>query len=274
MDIKLLGPLSAHLGGVSIVPSAGKPRQILALLAGCAGQVLPVPTLMEEIWGADMPRSASTTLQTYILQLRRKLTEALGPDADRTAKDILATEYGGYTLRVAPESVDVHAYDQLVSRSRTAADRGDAAAVADLCQQALALWRGPALVDVKVGPMLEVELVRLEESRLATLERRIDAELALGRHSALVAELRALIARHPLHEGLHAQCMLALHRSGRRGQALDVFQDLRNHLVDELGVDPSDRLQRLHRAVLNGDPALDLAGREERHAPFLERLAV
>ncbi|WP_030668732.1 AfsR/SARP family transcriptional regulator [Streptomyces rimosus] len=260
MDIKLLGSLSAETGGVSIVPTASKPRQILALLAVCANQVLPVPTLMEEIWGADMPRSAPTTLQTYILQLRRRIAAALGPDSPVGSKDVLVTRYGGYLLGIDPEAVDVHVYDRLVAESRTAADAGDAAAVARLCRRALALWRGPALVDVQTGPTLEVELVRLEESRLGVLERRIDAELQLGMHSHLLAELRALTVRHPLHEGLHAQFMIALYRSGRQWQALETYQALRGRLVDELGVDPSPRLQRLHRTVLGGDPALDHTG--------------
>ncbi|MBY8886390.1 AfsR/SARP family transcriptional regulator [Streptomyces sp. PTM05] len=271
MDIKVLGPLSAETGGVSIVPTAGKPRQILALLAVYANQVLPVPTLMEEIWGSEMPRSALTTLQTYILQLRRRLTAALGPDALYGSKDVLVTRHGGYLLQVQPGAVDVHEYDRLVAEGRKAADEGDARSASRLYREALGLWRGPALVDVKVGPMLEIELVRLEESRLGVLERRIDAELMLGQHAELVSELTALTRRHPLHEGLHAQCMAALYRSGRQWQALEVYQALRGRLVDELGLEPSPRLQRLHQAVLSGDPALEFA--HEQRRPVLDLFA-
>lgn len=263
MEIKVLGPLMAESGGTSVVPSAGKPRQILALLSVYANQVLPVPTLMEEIWGSDMPRSAPTTLQTYILQLRRLIAGALGPDGPRTAREVLATRHGGYLLEVAPGAVDVHEYDRLVATARGATERGDDECAAALYREALGVWRGPALVDVRLGPLLEIELVRLEESRLGVLEQRIDSDLRLGRHRQLLAELTSLTARHPLHEGLHAQRIVALYRSGRRWQALNVFQDLRRGLTEELGLDPSARLQQLHRAVLAGDPALDshLAGR-------------
>ncbi|MFH8409726.1 BTAD domain-containing putative transcriptional regulator [Streptomyces sp. NPDC018019] len=266
MEIKVLGPLVAETGGTSIVPSAGKPRQILALLSVNANQVMPVPTLMEEIWGDGMPRSALTTLQTYILQLRRLIGAALGPDSPYTARDVLATRHGGYLLDVQPGAVDVHEYDRLVAGGRSAADRGDDAGAAALYREALAVWRGPALVDVRLGPLLEIELVRLEESRLGVLEQRIDADLRLGRHMQLLAELTSLTARHPLHEGLHAQCMVALYRSGRQWQALDVYQNLRRGLADELGLDPSVRLRQLHRAVLAGDPALDFAADGRRSA--------
>ncbi|MCM2414186.1 MULTISPECIES: AfsR/SARP family transcriptional regulator [unclassified Streptomyces] len=257
MEIKVLGPLVAESGGTSVVPSAGKPRQILALLSVYANQVMPVPTLMEEIWGADMPRSALTTLQTYILQLRRLITHALGPDSPYTAREVLATRHGGYLLEVIPGAVDVHEYDRLAATGRSAGESGDDETAAALYREALGMWRGPALVDVRLGPLLEIELVRLEESRLGVLEQRIDSDLRLGRHMQLLAELTSLTARHPMHEGLHAQCMVALYRSGRQWQALDVYQNLRRELADGLGLDPSARLQHLHHAVLAADPALD-----------------
>lgn len=258
MDIKVLGPLSVEACGQSIVPSAGKPRQILALLSVYANQMLPVPTLMEEIWGTQMPRSALTTLQTYILQLRRRLATAYGPAAPQASKDVLATRYGGYVLEAQPGAVDIHEYDRLVAAGRDALDAGDDVQASLLLRQALAVWRGPALVDVKVGPVLEIELARLEESRLGVLERRIEADLRLGRHAELLTELTELTARHPLHEGLHAQCMAALYRAGRPWQALEVYQGLRARLVEDLGLEPSPRLQKLQQAVLASDPALDV----------------
>ncbi|WP_431044313.1 AfsR/SARP family transcriptional regulator [Streptomyces sp. P1-3] len=258
MDIKLLGPLSVETCGQSIVPSAGKPRQILALLSVYANQMLPVPTLMEEIWGADMPRSALTTLQTYILQLRRRLAAAYGPQAPQASKAVLATRYGGYLLEAEPGAVDVHEYDRLVAAGNDALDAGDDGEASLLFSEALAVWRGPALVDVRVGPILEIEVARLEESRLGVLERRIEADLRLGRHAALLTELTELTARHPLHEGLHAQCMAALYRAGRPWQALEVYQGLRTRLVEDLGLEPSPRLRKLQQAVLASDPALDL----------------
>jgi len=268
MEIQVLGPLRAAVNGGSIVPTARKPRQVLALLALSAGRVIPVPTLMEEIWGTEPPQSAMTTLQTYIMQLRRNLATAMGPDAPGSAKDVLATQHGGYLLRIPPESVDVHTYEGLVAEGQQAFEEGEDERAARCFRQALALWQGPALVDVRVGPNLEIEVMRLEESRLVTIERRIDADLRLGRHAELVAELTALIARHPQHESLHAQAMVALYRSGRQASALDVYQKLRTRLIEERGVEPSPQLQRLHQAVLVVDPELDVVAGPRRGSTF------
>ncbi|HSV66556.1 MAG TPA: AfsR/SARP family transcriptional regulator [Mycobacteriales bacterium] len=256
MDIKVLGPLEAQECGVSIVPTAGKPRQLLAVLALCAGQVVTVAGLMEELWSTDLPRSAPTTLQTYILQLRRRLEIALAND-ERTAKDVLITRHTGYLLDARPGEVDVQEYDQLAAAGHRALDAHDFEAASRLLGNALSLWRGPALVDVQAGPRLEIEVMRLEESRLGVLESRIDADLRLGRHHMLLSELAVLCAQHPLHENLHAQHMVALYRSGRQWRALDVYNRLRGTLVDELGVEPSPRLQHLQRAILTSDPVLD-----------------
>jgi len=272
MDIRVLGPLSAHTHHGSIVPSAGKPRQILALLSLYANQVVPVPTLLEELWGMETPRSALTTLQTYILHLRRMVAAALGPDAPYSAKDVLVTRHGGYLLEVQPGAVDVHEYDRLAEAGRDAWDDGDDLAASQIYREALAIWRGPALVDVKVGSILEIELARLEESRLRVLERRIEVDLRLGRHADLVAELTGLIVRHPLHEGLHAQAMVALYRSGRQWQALEVYQGLRGRLVEELGLEPSPRVRRLQQAMLSADPLLDGATTAQRR-PILDLFA-
>jgi DNA-binding SARP family transcriptional activator len=264
--------LSAEVNGGSIVPTAGKPRQILALLALYPGRVMPVPTLMEEIWGTEPPQSALTTLQTYILQLRRRLGTAMGPGSPAGAKDVLATRHGGYLLQIEPGSVDVHHYDRLVKEGQSAFEAGDNQVSADRFRTALELWQGPALVDVKAGPVLEIEAMRLEESRLVTVERRIDADLRLGRHAELIAELMELTARHLQHEGLHSQAMLALYRSGRQASALEVYRKLRMRLIEELGVEPSPQLQRMHQAMLAVDPALDvLAG--PRHGSTFDLFA-
>nr|WP_202451234.1 AfsR/SARP family transcriptional regulator [Streptomyces sp. SID4948] len=255
--------------GTSIVPSAPKPRQILALLALRAGHVVPVPTLMEEIWGDGLPRSAATTLQTYILQLRRKVTAAHRDGHRAAGKELLATRYGGYLLNCGPVTSDIAEFEHQAARGSAALDAGDAGTAAAVLGRALDLWRGPALVDVPAGRVLGLELLGMEEGRMRALEQRIEADLLLGRHSGLLGELRMLSARHPMHEGLCAQFMLALYRAGSAWRALEAYQGLRRTLVEELGIDPSPRLQRLHQAVLTGDPALDRpelvgAGRPQR----------
>ncbi|MEU9289910.1 AfsR/SARP family transcriptional regulator [Streptomyces sp. NPDC048275] len=269
MRIQVLGPLSADVNGGSIVPTAGKPRQILALLALYPGRVMPVPTLMEEIWATQPPQSALTTLQTYILQLRRRLGTAMGPGAPGAgAKEVLATRHGGYLLQIPQDCVDVHQYEHLAREGQAAFEAGDNEASATRFRRALDLWQGPALVDVRVGPVLSIEVVRLEESRLVTVERRIDADLRLGRHAELLAELTELTARHPQHEGLHAQVMVALYRSGRQASALEVYRRLRMRLIEELGVEPSPQMQRLHQAVLAVDPQLDVLAGPRRGSTY------
>ncbi|MFP3991474.1 AfsR/SARP family transcriptional regulator [Streptomyces sp. E11-3] len=258
MEIKILGPLAARENGISVLPTAAKPRQILALLALQADHVVTVPTLMDEIWGEKIPRSAATTLQTYILQLRRKIAAALDGDPGREAKDVLVTQHGGYLLQVQPGQVDVQEFEQLAASGRHAHEVGDHGVASELLGKALGMWDGRALVDVNVGSVLELEVLRLEEDRMASLELRIDSDLKLGRHSELVPELRVLSAKHPMHENFCAQLMTALHRSGSAWRALEAYQRLRGSLVDELGLEPSPRLQRLHQAVLSADPGLDL----------------
>jgi SARP family transcriptional regulator, regulator of embCAB operon len=256
VKIKVLGPLEAHENGTSIVPTAAKPRQILALLALQVGQVVPVPTLMEELWGEKPPRSALTTLQTYILQLRRNIGRVLA-DGRPTAKDILVTRYNGYLLDVSPDDIDSKRYERLAEAGCRAAELGDHAGASRLLERALSMWRGDALVDVQIGARLGLEVAWLRESRLGAVEMRIAAELKLGRHLALLSELASLTAIHPLNENLCAHFMLALYRSGRQSQALELFMKTRQALVDELGVEPSARLQNLLRAILNSDPGLD-----------------
>ncbi|MFC8827319.1 BTAD domain-containing putative transcriptional regulator [Streptomyces sp. NPDC057137] len=268
MEIRVLGPLCAEVNGDSIVPTAGKPRQILALLALYPGRVVPVQTLLEELWGTRPPQSALTTLQTYILQLRRRLGTAMGPGSPAGAKDVLVTRHGGYLLQIPEGSVDVHPYERSVTEGRAAFESGDNGTAADRYRQALDLWDGPALVDIRLGPILEIEVTRLEESRLVAVERRIDADLQLGRHGELVAELSELTARHPHHEGFHSQAIVALYRSGRQGSALEIYRKLRVRLIEELGVEPSTRLQRLHQAVLTVDPLLEVAAGPKRTSTF------
>lgn len=258
MDIEVLGTLAVREQGVSITPTAPKPRQVLALLALHADQVVPVSALIEELWAGTPPRSARTTLQTYVLQLRTLIATALeqgeGGEGRRTAKDVLVTLPGGYLLNSGGGTSDVREFDRLAGMGYRAMDAGDFPGAARLLREALSLWSGPAFADVHGGIQLDMETRRLEETRLCALDQRIEADLRIGRHRELLAELTVLASRYRTHENLHGQFMLALHRSGRRGEALDVYQRLRGVLVRELGLEPSASLRRLQRSILMAGP--------------------
>ncbi len=272
MEVKLLGPLEAQLNGRSIAPTAGKPRQILALLALEAGHVVTVPSLIEELWGMHPPRSVITTLQTYILHLRRRIDSALPADKSRAAKNLLATRPGGYQLNLEPGAVDVQTYERLAAVGVRAAEVTDSESASRLLRASLGMWRGEALVDVKVGPRLSLEVIRLEESRLGILELCIDVELRLGRHTSVLSELAMLNAANPMNENLRAQFMVALYRSGQQWRALDVYRRLRNTLVNELGVEPSARLRNLQQAILRSDPILDKESIDLGHSSRSEKI--
>ncbi|MCX5016678.1 MULTISPECIES: AfsR/SARP family transcriptional regulator [unclassified Streptomyces] len=261
MDIEVLGTLAVREQGVSVTPTAPKPRQVLALLALHADQVVPVSALIEELWAGTPPRSARTTLQTYVLQLRTLIATALeqgeggeGGEGRRTAKDVLVTLPGGYLLNSGGGTSDVREFDRLAGMGYRAMDAGDFPGAARLLREALSLWSGPAFADVQGGIQLDMETRRLEETRLCALDQRIEADLRIGRHRELLAELTVLASRYRTHENLHGQFMLALHRSGRRGEALDVYQRLRGVLVRELGLEPSAALRRLQRSILMAGP--------------------
>jgi SARP family transcriptional regulator, regulator of embCAB operon len=258
MRIELLGPLSVHLNRTPIMPHAAKPRQVLALLALNASRVVTVATLFQELWGDRPPRSAATTLQSYVLELRKRMGAAMGAAGD--AKQVLRTRHDGYLLEPGGGLIDVAEFHRLARAGRAASEGGDHYAAAELLSRALAVWRGAALADVRTGGVLGLDAMALEEARLAVLGRRIEADLLLGRHADILGELTALAARHPMNESLFAQLITALYRAGHIGRALEEFQRLRNLLVDELGVEPSAKLQRLQRAVLSRDPALDAVG--------------
>lgn len=262
MDIDVLGSLSARENGVSVVPTAPKPRQVLALLALRADHVVPVAELAEELWDGRPPRSARTTLQTYVLHLRERIRLALGETEDErgSAKDILATLPGGYCLQTRGGTLDYREFERRAGAGYRSMDAGDWAGAARRLREALSLWTGPALTDVYAGPRLQNEVDRLEEARLCALDQRIDADLRLGRHRELLSELTVLVNRYRMHESLHGQFMVALYRSGRRGEALKAYQRLRATLVGELGLEPSPAISRLQRQILLSHPETAQAG--------------
>lgn len=254
LHIDLLGPLSLRLNQISVMISAPKQRQVLSLLALNAGYVVTLPTFIEELWGECPPRSHTTTLQTYILQLRNALA---ANSSDPSARQIISTRYCGYLLEEGVCQTDIEIFDHLVRAGRVAAEAGDYHLASDEFNRGLQLWRGPALVDVRIGHVLEIETASLEERRLGALERHIEIDLVLGRHTDLLGELMLMTAKNPMNENLYAFLMTALYRAGHVGRSLEAFHRLRSVLNLELGVEPCQRLKRLQAAILSGDPALE-----------------
>jgi DNA-binding SARP family transcriptional activator len=246
MRFQVLGPLEVRSELGDVTPSAPKVREVLALLLLHHGHIVQSRTLIDELWGEEPPPSALATLQTYIYKLRKLL--AVDPPSET-----LRTKAYGYVLTVASDDLDHCRFERLLAEGQAHFENGDLERVTTVLRQALSLWRGPVLADVDTGPILSAEATRLEERRLRALEVRIDADLQLGRHRELISELKSLTAVHPLHEVFHAKLMLALQGSGRRYEALEVYQQLRKMLVQELGLEPSASLVRLHQSMLSSD---------------------
>jgi SARP family transcriptional regulator, regulator of embCAB operon len=270
-EIRVLGSLQFTHAESSAVPTAPKPRAILALALLHVDQTVLVRDLIQELWGDRPPSSVLTTLQTYILTLRKLLARAFVIPAAQVAETILLTRPGGYLLCDTSDLFDLHEYERLAALGRRSLAAGDKASAADLLFRAQETWRGPALADVRAGRILQPEIQELEESRLTTMEQGIEVRLSLGRHRELLSELRGLVARHRLHENLNGLLMLALYRSGRRQEALGVFQQLRQTLKQELGLDPGRRLQLLQQAILREDLSLESAVPADGLAQFPDR---
>jgi predicted ATPase/DNA-binding SARP family transcriptional activator len=247
MEFRILGPLEVDDGTGPVRIPGAKERALLADLLVHAGRVVSADRLIDDLWGDQPPGNPANTLQGRVSALRR----ALGPVAG-----VLVTRPPGYLLELDHEQVDAARFDRLVAEARRSAARDSPDAARQL-DEALALWRGPALAEFADQPWAQAEAARLEELRLVAVELRAEVGLAAGRHSELVGELEALVAAHPHRERLRARLMLALYRSGRQADALRVYQETRAVLAEELGIDPSPELQRLHRGILTQDPSLD-----------------
>jgi DNA-binding SARP family transcriptional activator len=208
---------------------------------------------MRELWDDVPPKSSLTTLQTYILGLRKLLADVTGRSTAEISADILATRAGGYLFQIGDSTFDLRRYHTLVAAGREALTAYDDQTGVYRLSEALRLWRGPVLVDVPVGPVLESKRRQFEESRQVIIEYLVDAQLRLGMYGELRAELAALTAENPLQEGMHAKYMCALHLSGQRTQALEVFHRLRSTMVSEIGLEPGPGIQRLHQAILNAE---------------------
>ncbi len=257
MQIHVLGPMTVFDDESEPIVLAPKPRRILALLAVNADRAISVNALVQELWGSNPPRTATATIQTYIGHVRRTLAEALKKSATEIAEEILITEGSSYVLSSSRVGLDIKEYEILAEAGSVAVQRGEFVQGSDLLHQAVALWRGPALVNVETGELLGARTVHLDESLLCTQEHRIYADLQRGAHHNLVPELKELTARHPLHENFHRHLMLALYRCGRRAEALAVMRRLRARLVEELGLEPSPFLVQMEQDILRGEPSLD-----------------
>lgn len=258
ITLGLLGPLLLARGGRVVTPSAPKLRQVLSLLAVQANSVTRVDQLVEELWEESPPQSALTTVQTYIYQLR-KLLKLDDKPAGGPATPTLLSHPGGYILAL-PElgDIDANRFEALARRGRAELLAQRTEAASDTFREALSLWRGGFLDGVSTGPLLYSHTTRLNELRRTVLALRIEADLRLGRHQEIIGELTSLVSAEPTREDFSAKLMIALYRSGRRADALGVYQRIRTALVDELGLDPAQELQRLHQLMLEADPELDL----------------
>jgi DNA-binding SARP family transcriptional activator len=254
VEFRLLGPFDVVANGRSVRLGGAKQRALLAILAIHANEIVPADRLIEQLWPGDPPESATNTLQGYVSRLRK----VLDSNGSNGGEPIIVFRAPGYILRMPPEQIDVRRFERLLGEAEARALTGDAVAAAASLREALGLWRGAPLADFTYEEFAQPEIARLEELRLKAVEERIDAELSCGRHAALVPELEALVAEHPLRERLRAQLMLALYRSGRQGEALAVYRDARRIMQEELGLEPTRALSELERSILQQDPALDL----------------
>ena len=261
IEFRVLGSLEVVDRDGRLVLGAPKQRALLAVLLLRRGEPVSSDRLIDEVWGDQPPATATKLVHGYVSSLRKVLGDGL-----------LLTEGRGYVLRVLPGQLDVDRFEALVARGREALEGGDPLTAASVLRDALAVWRGPALADFAYEPFAQAEIARLEESRLAALEDRVDADLASGEQARLVGELEGLVREHPLRERLRAQLMLALYRSGRQADALQAYQDARRELLDGLGLEPGGALQELERAILAHDPGVDLpAGHAPRPPPAAAR---
>jgi DNA-binding SARP family transcriptional activator/pimeloyl-ACP methyl ester carboxylesterase len=255
VEFRLLGPLEVSDGTSALAIASGKQRGLLAVLLLNANRTVARDRIVDELWGDDVPDSAQKMVQIHVSQLRKALSEPR-----------LQTRAPGYLLEVAEDELDLTRFERLLAESGQALSQGEAATAAGQLREALALWRGAALAEFS-EPFARHESGRLEELRVAALEGRIEADLALGHHGEVVGELDSLIAKYPLRERLRSQHMLALYRSGRQAEALASYQAFRRMLDDELGIEPTTALRKLEQSMLRQDPELEPGPAQVRDVP-------
>jgi DNA-binding SARP family transcriptional activator len=252
LDFRILGPLAARDGDRTLTPSGAIQRALLTILLLHANRVVSADQLIDQLWGEAPPASGTTALQVRVSQLRK----ALGDGGS-----LIVTRPPGYLIRLERDQLDLHRFEHLLGAADRDLSGDDPASAATKLHEALGLWRGEPLADFAYQSFAQAAIARLTELQLVAQEKRVQAELALGNHSELIADLRRLVTEHPLRERLRAQLMLALYRSGRQAEALAEYHSARRALLDELGIEPGTDLQDLERAILVQEPALDLAER-------------
>jgi DNA-binding SARP family transcriptional activator/streptogramin lyase len=249
VEYRILGPLEVVDEARPVALGRLKERLVLAVLLLHANELVSRERLIDELWGTSPPPTARKAINVYVSQLRKALT--------RGGRDPIATADGGYRIAVEADQLDVEQLRQLLVRVREQRTAGGLDEAAELLRDALALWRGPTLAGLLFESHGRDEVAQLDELRLTTLMDRIDCDLALGRHADVLGELHVLVAEHPLRERLRAQQMVALYRADRQADALDAYAEARRTLVDDLGIEPSEALQRLQQAILRHDPSLE-----------------
>ncbi|MET7801775.1 AfsR/SARP family transcriptional regulator [Streptomyces decoyicus] len=252
MLFRVLGPLAIETDeGEPSTPRALKLRALLALLCLYDGWAASSEQLIDDLWSGEPPRTASTALQVYVSKLRKHLDGA-GFDVSR-----LATMPSGYVLKLAPHTLDLHRFESLCSQAQKLRAQGFLEKSSQALTEALALWSGPAVADLRAIPAMHRRGCRLDEKWTVAYEQHTELELLLGRHKLLIGELYGLIEQKPTWESLYCYLMVALYRSGRTAESLMVYNRIRRTLVDELGIEPGPRLQRLQQAVLSRDLVLE-----------------
>ena len=252
LDFRILGSLQVLDEGRVIALGGSKQRALLAVLLLHANETLRTDRLIDELWGEHPPATAAKTVQVHVSRLRKVLASGAGDGSEA----LVVTREHGYELALDPERVDAHRFERLVVEGRADLAADEPRRAASALEAALAMWRGRPLDDLAYEPFAQREIARLEDLHVAALEEMIDAKLALGAHGEVVGRLEGLIADHPYRERLRAQLMLALYRCDRQADALQAYQDARRILVEELGIEPSERLRQLERGVLAQDQAL------------------
>ncbi|WP_448616643.1 BTAD domain-containing putative transcriptional regulator [Modestobacter sp. URMC 112] len=254
MQFEILGPLQVLDAGHPLALGRPKQRVVLAILLLHAGRVVSLDRLVEEVWGRQAPPQALASVQAYVSHLRRLLEPHRAPGAPAT---VIVNQAPGYRIVVGPEDLDAARFETLAQTGHDLLQRDEAARAAETLQRALRLWRGPVLADVGDAPFVQAERARLDDLRLTALEGRLSADLALGRHAVIAAELEQLSAEHPFRERLQGLRMAALYRCGRQAEALQSYQQFSARLREELGLDPGQPLRDLQRDILAQAPHLD-----------------